>query len=72
MNIRKATHEDWNSIWPIFHEIVKAGETYAYDPATSKDQAEVIWLDVPRETWVAEENGVIMGTYYLKTNQAGP
>ena len=29
MNIREALKEDWKSIWPIFHEIVKAGETYA-------------------------------------------
>ncbi|MFQ3262380.1 MAG: L-amino acid N-acyltransferase YncA, partial [Reinekea sp.] len=32
MNIREATKADWESIWPIFSEIVSAGETYAYDP----------------------------------------
>jgi hypothetical protein len=29
--IRDATPEDWDSIWPFFHRIVAAGETYAYD-----------------------------------------
>ncbi len=72
MNIREATKEDWNSIWPIFHEIVSAGETYAYDLKTSKAQAEKIWLDAPRKTYVFEENNEILGSYYLKTNQAGP
>jgi len=72
MNIREATKEDWNLIWPIFHEIVKAGETYAYETDTTKDQAEKIWLDAPRKTFVFEEDGAILGTYYLKTNQAGP
>ena len=72
MNIREATKQDWGLIWPIFHEIVKAGETYAYDEDTTAEQAEKIWLDVPRKTYVFEESGEILGTYYLKTNQAGP
>ena len=72
MNIREATKEDWELIWPIFHEIVKAGETYAYETNTTKEQAEKIWLDAPRKTFVFEEDGAIFGTYYLKTNQAGP
>ena len=72
MNIREATKSDWENIWPIFSEIVSAGETYAYDPATTKEQAEKIWLETPRKVYVFEEDGEIFGTYYLKTNQAGP
>lgn len=72
MNIREATKEDWNSIWPIFHEIVKAGDTYAYEVDTTKEQAEMIWLNAPRKTYIFEEGGNILGTYFLKTNQAGP
>ena len=72
MNIREATKEDWDAIWPIFHEIVTAGETYAYEADTTKEQAEKIWLEVPRKTYVFEDGGKIFGTYYLKTNQAGP
>jgi len=30
MNIREATESDFDAIWPIFNEIVSAGETYAY------------------------------------------
>ncbi|MGK0444215.1 MAG: L-amino acid N-acyltransferase YncA [Bermanella sp.] len=72
MNIREATKSDWGNIWPIFSEIVSAGETYAYDPTTSSEQAEKIWLEAPRKVYVFEEDGEILGTYYLKTNQAGP
>ncbi len=72
MNIREATEKDFDEIWPIFHEIVSAGETYAYSQDTTKEQALNIWLKVPRKTFVFEENGKILGTYYLKTNQAGP
>ena len=71
MKIREATKSDWENIWPIFSEIVSAGETYAYDPTTTKEQAEKIWIDAPRKVYVFEEDGEIFGTYYLKTNQAG-
>lgn len=72
MNIRKASKEDFDEIWPIFHEVVSAGETYAYPRDTSKEQALKIWIDTPRLTYVFEEDGKVLGTYYLKTNQLGP
>jgi ribosomal protein S18 acetylase RimI-like enzyme len=72
MNIREATDADFDQIWPIFHEIVAAGETYAYERSTIKEQAKSIWMDYPRKTFVFEENDIILGTYFIKTNQAGP
>jgi L-amino acid N-acyltransferase YncA len=72
MNIRLATQKDWETIWPIFHEIVKLGDTYAFDKNTTKNQAEKIWLDTPKQTYICEDETGILGTYYLKTNQAGP
>ena len=72
MTIREAVKEDFDSIWPIFREIVKAGETYAYAAGTTKELAFKIWIEAPRKTYVFEEDGNILGTYFLKTNQAGP
>ena len=72
MSIREATEKDFDKIWPIFHEIVSSGETYAYPQDTTKEQAFNIWLKTPRKTFVFEENRKILGTYYLKTNQSGP
>lgn len=72
MNIREATKQDWQVIWVIFHDIVGVGETYAYERDISKEEAEKIWLEIPRKTYVFEDKGEIISTYYLKTNQAGP
>lgn len=72
MNIREAKKADWDSVWPIFLEIVEAGETYAYETDTTKEQAEKLWIEAPRKTFVFEEGGKILGSYFLKTNQAGP
>ena len=71
MMIRKARKEDFESIWPIFHEIVAAGETYALDPETGKEQAYEKWMAAPEVTYVIEDNGEVLGTYYIKTNQPG-
>ena len=72
MNIREATRDDFKRIWPIFHEIVAAGETYGYPRDLTQEQARELWMDIPRKAYVFEENGKILGTYYLKTNQLGP
>jgi len=72
MLIRKAKKEDFESIWPIFHDIVSAGETYAFDPETGKEQAYEIWMVAPEATYIIENDGEVSGTYYIKTNQRGP
>lgn len=72
MLIREATKKDFDAIWPIFHEIVSTGETYAYDCQITREEALIIWINNPRKTFVVEENGEVLGTYSLKTNQAGP
>jgi L-amino acid N-acyltransferase YncA len=72
MNIREAIDGDFDEIWPIFRDIVNAGETYAYPRDTTKVQAQKIWLEAPNKTYVVENTGVIVGTYFIKTNQAGP
>jgi ribosomal protein S18 acetylase RimI-like enzyme len=72
MNIREATRQDFDHIWPIFHEIAMAGETYAYPRDITREQAVQLWLDTPRKTYVIEDGGEILGTYFIKTNQAGP
>ena len=72
INIREASEADFESIWPIFEAITKAGETYAYPINISKADAKIIWLDKPRKTYVFEEGQKILGTYYIKTNQDGP
>lgn len=72
MKIRPATVEDFDQIWPIFQEIATAGETYAYPRDISRDQAFRQWMEIPRQTYVLEVDGNILGTYYIKTNQEGP
>lgn len=52
-------------------EVIRAGETYAIDPGMTRDRALEMWMDIPRACYVAEAEGRILGTYYIKTNHAG-
>lgn len=72
MEIREANRADFDAIWPIFHAITSRGDTYGFDPDTDREQAQAIWLDSPRKTYVAEEAGNVLGTYYIRTNMNGP
>jgi L-amino acid N-acyltransferase YncA len=72
MDTRPATDGDWPRIWPIWHGVVTAGETYTWDPETGEAAARALWmLPPPAEVWVAEERNRIVGTAILKPNQPG-
>ena len=71
MEIRAATEADRDAIWNIFHEIIAAGDTYAFDPKMSREEALAYWFRADTRTYVAEKNGRVVGTYILKPNQLG-
>jgi len=71
MLIRPATPQDRPAIWSIIGPVIRAGETYTLDPAQGESEALAYWLGPDKETFVAEEDGTILGTYYLRPNQAG-
>lgn len=63
--------DDASSIWRIIGPTIRAGETYALDRGMTEADALGYWLADDRETFVAEEDGEIVGTYYIRPNQAG-
>jgi L-amino acid N-acyltransferase YncA len=71
--IREARPEDWEAIWPFFHEIVAAGETYAYDPEMTEPEGRRLWmLEPPARTVVATDRaGTVLGTANMYANRQG-
>lgn len=70
IEIRDYTDADWPAIWPIFQRIVSAGETYAYDPAWTSDQARQVWVEgPPGQTVVACDGPRILGTAKFGPNR---
>lgn len=71
LSIRPATPDDAAAIWPIIGPTIRAGETYTLDRDMPEADALAYWFGVDKAVFVAEEGGVILGTYYLRANQAG-
>lgn len=74
MTIRDARPEDWEAIWPFFHEIVAAGETYAYDRELDYEAGRGLWMiGPPGRTVVATDgDGTVVGTANMYANRPGP
>lgn len=71
MIIRIARLEDAAAIWSIIGPVIRAGATYTLDQNMSEEQAITYWLGPDKETFVAEDEGIVLGTYYIRPNQAG-
>ena len=71
MDIRRATDDDHIGVWEIMEPVFQAGDTYTIDADISRDDALAYWFDVQKQTFVAEADGQIIGTYYIRANQAG-
>jgi L-amino acid N-acyltransferase YncA len=69
--IRRAQDSDFDGIWEIFHAVVSKGDTYAFDPETTREPARAIWMAPGLSTYVALLDDEVVGTYILKANQPG-
>jgi non-canonical purine NTP pyrophosphatase (RdgB/HAM1 family) len=69
--IRRATLDDRDAIWAILEPIVRAGETYALPRDMSRDDALAYWYRHDNESFVAEDAGRLVGSGFLRANQAG-
>ena len=73
MLIRDATADDWPAIWPFFHQIVAAGETFPYPLDLNEEQGRAVWLvpDPGRAVVVVDSTGAVLGTASMYANRQG-
>ena len=71
MIVRPADSADADTIWNILEPIIRAGETYTLPQNWTREQALAFWLSPEHAVFVAEENGTVIGTYFLRANQKG-
>ena len=72
LSIRLAGAEDRDAVWRIMEPIIRTGETYALPRDMTKAGALAHWFAPDRTVFVAEEQGRILGTCYLRANRPGP
>ncbi|MDW4549672.1 N-acetyltransferase [Defluviimonas sp. D31] len=71
MHIRPATPADDDAIWAILRPAIEAGDTFTADPAGGREGAFAYWRPPGAVNFVAEAEGQVVGTSYLKPNQKG-
>lgn len=69
--VRRATGADRAAIWTIIAPAIRAGETYALPRDMSEADALAYWCSPDQTPFVAEADGAVVGTYYLRANQQG-
>jgi GNAT superfamily N-acetyltransferase len=71
--IRAFSEPDWPQMWPIIGEIVRAADTFTYDPEMTEAEARAMWVEPPPGlTVVAVERDRILGTAKMGRNRPGP
>jgi len=72
MVIRRAVAaRDEDALWAILEPVIRAGETYPQPRDMDRESALAYWFSPGHEVFVAENNGEIVGTYFLQANQRG-
>jgi ribosomal protein S18 acetylase RimI-like enzyme len=70
--IRPIQEDDWAATWGIIEPVFRAGETYAFPPDITEEEARKAWVETPSDTFVAVgDAGELLGTYFIKPNQPG-
>ena len=71
LQIREIGADEFDLLWPIFHEVVAAGDTYAYSPDTTFEDAARLWTSDGARCFAAFVDGACIGGYVLRANQTG-
>jgi ribosomal protein S18 acetylase RimI-like enzyme len=69
--IRAAALSDDDPVWRILEPTFRAGETYPIPRDIGRAGALAYWSAEGHTVFVAEEDGQILGTYYLRANNRG-
>jgi len=71
IELRKAEDTDRPAIWQIIKEVIASGDTYVFPPDSNEDDMLSYWLGGDKHTYVAELEGRVVATFWIKANQPG-
>lgn len=69
MHIRRAAASDFAAMWPIFQAVVRPGTSYVFAADTRREDAFGYWFAPGAASYVAEDDGRVVGMYKLVANQ---
>ena len=60
IRIQPFEKRDWAATWRIIEPVFRTGETYAFSPDITEEEAHKVWIEMPSATFVAvDENSII-------------
>jgi ribosomal protein S18 acetylase RimI-like enzyme len=71
LTVRKARPDDADAVWSILEPVIRAGETYPLPRDMRRLEGLAFWFASGHESFVAEDEGGVVGTYFLRANQGG-
>jgi ribosomal protein S18 acetylase RimI-like enzyme len=71
MKIRPATLDDHDGIWAVLEPVIRAGETLTQPRDSTREAALAYWTAPAHDVFVTEDNGAIVGTYFVRENFPG-
>jgi ribosomal protein S18 acetylase RimI-like enzyme len=71
ISIRAALPTDAEFIWELLEPAIAGGEVFAIAPTASREEGLAYWMARSPWVFVAEIDGQIVGSYFLRPNQGG-
>jgi ribosomal protein S18 acetylase RimI-like enzyme len=71
IGIRPAVEADSQAVWTMLEPVIRAGEVFALPMDMTREAALAYWFAAGHWVFVAELDGEIAGSYYLRANQRG-
>ena len=71
LSIREARDDDDAAIWGILEPIIREGATYTLPADWSESDSVRFWRAPAHTVFVAESQGEVVGTYFMRPNQTG-
>lgn len=73
VRLREYRDGDWPQVWHIVEQVIRAGDTFCYDPLHSESQARDLWIvPPPGHVVVAFDGSELVGTANMYANRPGP
>jgi ribosomal protein S18 acetylase RimI-like enzyme len=67
--IRESNTEDHDDVWSIIKSVIAGGDTYVFDPNSTREKMIKFWFAPDKHTYVATDNNKIVGSFFIKDNQ---
>ena len=71
LTFRPANEADKPAIWQIIKAVIATGDTYVYSPDSTEEEMMTTWFLPEKHNYVAESDGDIVATFWLRANQPG-